>query len=378
MTEVPRVIARPEGDWLVVADGRRFAVPDRVARRYANPEDLAVAVASAAGDPARGPGRQQRAHRSSRRALWLRIPVLPAFAVEALAGRLAPLAGWRGLTMAALIGVAAYAVVLSRPLVVDGAVAESASAVTPMTVASALAAFLVTAFWHELGHAAALARSGLPPGRIGAGILFVVPVLFADVSAAVLLARRDRLRVDVAGMCFQLAAGGVMVAVAMSAARWAPGLVLPLRGAGVAALLAVIWSALPFIRADGYWVLCDVFGLQDLDRPIAEARRPDGASDPATHASSLWLVIGLVVYRLLNAAFLGLVGCLVSWRVSRLLSWISGGLIHRAPAESELTWQTLLVRLIVVVIWLSLAGQILRLLRACWRDVRDLVADRPG
>ena len=69
-----------------------------------------------------------------------------------------------------------------------------------------LGVFLVTALAHELGHAAALAREGWPPGSVGVGLLWVLPVGWCDVSAVALLPRRGRVRVDLAGVAFQLAA----------------------------------------------------------------------------------------------------------------------------------------------------------------------------
>jgi hypothetical protein len=122
---------------------------------------------------------------------------------------------------------------------------------------------LLTALWHELGHAAALQREGYPPGAIGVGILFVIPVLWADVTAVAALPRKRRLRVDLAGVCFQLGAGGLCV---VGAATEGPGKAIFGMGA-FGALAAVVWSLLPFMRTDGYWALCDLLELDDLDRP---------------------------------------------------------------------------------------------------------------
>ncbi len=41
--------------------------------------------------------------------------------------------------------------------------------------------------------------------------------------------------------------------------------------AGSSALLAVAWSLFPFIRSDGYWLLCDLLGMDDLDRASGRA-----------------------------------------------------------------------------------------------------------
>jgi hypothetical protein len=221
--------------------------------------------------------------------------------VRWLAGSLQGLAGNRGLVILVLLGVVGY-------LVGTAGSAKVGFSRDLGTVTAGLGLFLLTAFWHELGHAAALVRSGYPPGGIGAGMLFVIPVLFADVTAMGVLPRADRIRVDVAGVVFQLAAGGVLMAWASwpdCSADHARVLTL----AGSSALLAISWSLFPFIRSDGYWILCDGLGLEHLDRPPGR---------PITRR----LRVFLVGYQVTNALFLLGVGLFVPWRMIRyLLGW---------------------------------------------------------
>ena len=82
--------------------------------------------------------------------------------------------------------------------------------------------------------------------------------------------------------------------------------------AGSSALLAISWSLFPFIRSDGYWLLCDLLGLDDLDRPPA---RP----------ISKRLRVFLVAYQLVNAVFLLMIGVYFPLRMTGLLF----GLAHR-------------------------------------------------
>ena len=65
------------------------------------------------------------------------------------------------------------------------------------------------------------------------------------------LSRNGRMRVDVAGVCWQLGAGGAM---ALAAACGGPA-ALRLGSTGV--LLAVGWSLLPLLRTDGAWLAKD-------------------------------------------------------------------------------------------------------------------------
>jgi len=61
--------------------------------------------------------------------------------------------------------------------------------------------------------------------------------------------------------------------------------------AGRMSYFAVVWNLIPFIRADGYWALCDALGFRDLDRPCEVVpSRPK--------------LIFLLIHRVLNIVFL--------------------------------------------------------------------------
>jgi hypothetical protein len=253
-------------------------------------------------------------NRSRSRPIRGRIPLIRPAGVRSLARGLRFLTGKKSLTALTLLGVAGYA--LAGP-------GRIGFAWDLGTVSAGLGLFLLTALWHELGHAAALARSGYPPGGIGAGILFVIPVLFADVSALGALPRSGRLRVDVAGVVFQLAAGGLF----MAGSLWpqlSPRIAQVLVLGGSSALLAVVWSLLPFLRSDGYWLLCDLLKLDDLDRTPALPLAPG-------------LRLFLIIYQLSHAAFLLGVGIILPWRISGVLLALTRSL-GWAPDADQARW----------------------------------------
>jgi hypothetical protein len=249
----------------------------------------------------------------------LRLTLLPARLVDRMAAVLAPLAAWPALLLAATWGLAAYRDGFAR-LAAGGPVRPAGAP----EWAAGLGLFLLTAIWHELGHAAALRREGLPVGRVGAGVLLVVPVLFCDVSPVALLRRAGRLRVDLAGMAFQAAAGGTLFACG-ARETWAPA-----RVAGLSALAAVLWSLLPFVRADGYWLLCDLLDRRDLETPVVWTF-PDasGGPPPVRAGRRRLLATFLAGYRLAHAAFLLLVATGLPYRLVTRLPllewWMSGG-----------------------------------------------------
>ena len=212
----------------------------------------------------------------------------------------------------------------------------------------AIAWFLLTAVWHELGHAAVLARHGYPPGGIGFGVLFVIPVLFADVTAVGALPRSGRLRVDAAGVVFQLGLGGLLAFCGVGTGS--PALVI----ASWLVVLAVCWSLLPFVRADGYWFVCDLMGVVDLESNTGpEPTRCVG--------------IFLRVYRLANAVFLLAVGFLLPWRYAHRAEDLLGSL-GVDLSRTEVFVPLLLGALAVLgLVWWSLLRRVGRLMQGVWR-----------
>ena len=128
----------------------------------------------------------------------------------------------------------------------------------PGMILAVWALIVISAFFHEIGHAAACRYGGAKPGVIGGGLYLVWPAFYTEVTDAYRLSRGARLRVDLGGLYFS-----ALFAIA-TAAVW--------RVTGADALLLVIAVQLvqmvrqlaPFIRADGYHVIADLTGVPDL------------------------------------------------------------------------------------------------------------------
>lgn len=111
--------------------------------------------------------------------------------------------------------------------------------------------------FHELGHASAMRRAGVPYGEIGVALYVVVPVYYTDVTHSYRLPRMDRVRVDLGGMYFDC--------ISMI------GLFLAYRITGfevlVVAILLVGVNMLreftPFMRFDGYYLMADLIGVHE-------------------------------------------------------------------------------------------------------------------
>ena len=65
-----------------------------------------------------------------------------------------------------------------------------------------VAVTVLSAGFHEFGHAAAARRGGATPGVMGAGIYLVWPAFYTDVTDSYRLGRVGRVRTDLGGLYF--------------------------------------------------------------------------------------------------------------------------------------------------------------------------------
>lgn len=117
---------------------------------------------------------------------------------------------------------------------------------------------IVSAGFHEFGHAAAARRGGATPGVMGAGVYLVWPAFYTDVTDAYRLGRGGRLRTDLGGLYFN-----AIVAVAITVAWWVTGSEALLLVVATQ-ILQMLGQLAPLVRFDGYHVLADLTGVPDL------------------------------------------------------------------------------------------------------------------
>jgi putative peptide zinc metalloprotease protein len=117
---------------------------------------------------------------------------------------------------------------------------------------------ILSASFHELGHAAACRYSGGKPGVMGCGLYLVWPAFYTDVTDAYRLDRAGRLRTDLGGLYFNavfaLATFGAWAVTGVDALL----MLIPLQ------VLQMVHQLLPFVRLDGYHILSDLVGVPDL------------------------------------------------------------------------------------------------------------------
>jgi len=117
---------------------------------------------------------------------------------------------------------------------------------------------ILSAGFHEFGHAAACRYGGATPGAMGAGLYLVWPAFYTDVNDSYSLGRAGRVRVDLGGLYFNAIFALAMLGV-WAATGWDAMLLVI-----ATQVLQMLRQLAPLVRFDGYHILADVTGVPDL------------------------------------------------------------------------------------------------------------------
>ena len=147
----------------------------------------------------------------------------------------------------------------------------------PVDLLVVLGLSVVSAVFHECGHATGCRYGGARPGVIGVGLYLIWPSFFTNVTDSYRLSRAGRLRTDLGGLYFNLI---FMLALAGIYSVTSAGVLLL-----VIAIthLEMLEQLLPFVRFDGYFILSDLVGVPDLfarAAPILRSAVSRGPKDP--------------------------------------------------------------------------------------------------
>src|SRR5688572_3273904 len=115
---------------------------------------------------------------------------------------------------------------------------------SPGLLLAVFALTVVSAGWHEFGHAAACRAAGATPGAMGAGLYLVWPAFYTDVDDAYRLDRWGRLKVDLGGLYFNAVVAVAIMGVWLATSIDALLLVVATQ------LLQMLRQLAPIIRAD--------------------------------------------------------------------------------------------------------------------------------
>ncbi len=188
---------------------------------------------------------------------------------------------WVWLPMVLAFGWVAWWLLMERGL----ASATYQAFAKPELLLLVVAVTILSAGFHEFGHAAAARRGGAQPGVMGGGLYLLWPAFYTDVTDTYRLGRSARVRTDLGGLYFN-----AIVAVAITAIWWVSGwdaLLLVV----AAQIIQMLRQLLPLVRFDGYHVLADLTGVPDLFSrigPILGSLWPTRWGDPRVAQLKWW------------------------------------------------------------------------------------------
>lgn len=145
---------------------------------------------------------------------------------------------------------------------------------------------VLSAAFHEIGHATACRYGGARPGRMGAGIYLVYPAFFSDVTDAYRLGKFGRVRTDLGGLYFNM-----IFSLLIAGAYFYTGLE-PLLAVILILHFEMLHQLMPFLRLDGYYIVSDVTGVPDLFpriKPILRSFAPGKEAGPLVTALKPWV-----------------------------------------------------------------------------------------
>jgi putative peptide zinc metalloprotease protein len=195
----------------------------------------------------------------------------------------------------------------------------------PVDLLIVLGLSVVSAAFHECGHATGCRYGGARPGVIGVGIYLVWPSFFTNVTDSYRLSRAGRLRTDLGGLYFNLIF--ILALAGLYSATSAEVLLLVI----AVTHLEMLQQLSPFVRFDGYFILSDLVGVPDLFARIAPIlrsavpRSPEGRRDPR--------VSGL--RRRARIMVTGWVLCVIP-----LLTFVIGYLLLYLPQVNRVVWRS--------------------------------------
>lgn len=203
--------------------------------------------------------------------LFFRIPLVRP---DQTLRRLLPWLGWlHTRTTAVLVATLTLIGLVLTFRQLDVFVASFLETVSPGGIAGYLIAIAVAKSLHELGHALTATRYGVRVSHMGVAFIVLWPLLYTDTGEAWRLpSRRQRLLIDSAGILTELAIAG------LATLGW------HLAGDGdlkqalfylatTSWVMTLALNASPFMRFDGYFILCDALEMPNLhERAFAVAR----------------------------------------------------------------------------------------------------------
>jgi putative peptide zinc metalloprotease protein len=137
----------------------------------------------------------------------------------------------------------------------EGAIIELV--LTPGLMLLLIPIILLSAVFHEFGHASALRYGGGKARGMGVGFYLIYPAFYTDTTDSYRLGRWAKLRTDLGGIYFHLVfALGIVGLYLLTGFEFLLIAVFVINFEAVRQLI-------PFVRFDGYWILADLTGIPE-------------------------------------------------------------------------------------------------------------------
>ena len=219
--------------------------------------------------------------------------------------------------------VVAFLAVAGWVLFREGLAAATAQAFQfPGLFLAVVVVTVLSAGFHEFGHAAAARYGGATPGAMGMGLYLFWPAFYTDVTDSYRLGRSGRVRTDLGGLYFN-----AIVVLLSFGVWWLTGwhAVLLIVATQV---LQMVRQLAPLLRFDGYHVLADVTGVPDLYQrigPVLTGLLPGRWRQPEATALKPWARAVITVWVLLVVPLMVVSMLLMVLSLPRLLAtaWAS-------------------------------------------------------
>jgi putative peptide zinc metalloprotease protein len=169
----------------------------------------------------------------------------------------------------ALFQPAIFYTILSVAAVINICIYLFSFRYTITTMAEGILVYLllfVVLIAHELGHAIAARRYNTVTREIGLGLYYVMPVFYVDLNEVWKLDKKKRILINFSGIFSQLVIG-----VFIFLLSWVfKGAETVLMSLFMVNFIVIILNLNPFLKFDGYWILSDLLGENNLDKSANE------------------------------------------------------------------------------------------------------------
>lgn len=252
---------------------------------------------------------------------------------------------------------------------------------SPSEYLLSLGLLIVVVLFHEFGHAAAQLHFKLPAGGIGFLLYRYIPGLFANVDASWRLKPSRRMVVDIGGLYFQGIATSILYLLYLKTHF------LPFLTTAIFSDLLSLVALNPFLRFDGYWLLCDALAIPNLHKlsnklQIHYWERVIGREATASEIPSMaWSrKMAVTAFGFVRNCFWVLLVLLIAWKTHYVLAIASNTLLKLVASiiEGIRTWNVLLISasltrmLLFTLLLMGLSILVGRMALKLWRLLRHI------